>query len=189
MAHNKTAFDIDGVVTDTMAAFLRIAEEEYGISGLCKEQITSYWLEQCLPVPSDVVDAIVARIITDPEGVGLEPIPGAREVLRELAGEGPLRFVTARPDGRPMARWLTKTLGLPEGRIEVVATGAHAAKREVLLDLGVECFVEDHLETCISLHEAGITAIVFDQPWNRHPSPCPRVSSWSQLKRLIVPTS
>ncbi len=185
MSPNEIAFDIDGVVSDTMAAFLRIAREEYGIGGLSKEQITSYWLDQCLPIPPHVVEAIVARIIDDPLGVDMELLPGAKEVLRELARHGPLRFVTARPRGEPVARWLSLSLELPPERIQVVATGAHGAKAPLLTRMGVGLFVEDHLETCMAIQRAGITAVVFDQPWNRAPSPCPRVSGWEELAGLL----
>jgi len=36
------AFDVDGVIADTMTLFLELARREYGIAGLNYEDITSY---------------------------------------------------------------------------------------------------------------------------------------------------
>ncbi len=181
----EIGFDIDGVVTDTMAAFIRIAHEEYGIEGLSKERITSYWLDQCLDIPQRVVDEIVLRILEDPFGVGLEFLEGAKESLTRISRVSPLVFVTARPYEGPIREWLLTNLGLDADKIAVLATGKHSAKGGVLQDLGVRYFVEDHLGTCIDLCNQGVNAIVFDQPWNRSGNPCPRVRSWRELLSMI----
>ncbi len=178
-------FDIDGVVADTMAAFLRIAREEYGHCHLEKERITSYWLEECLDIPSETVGAIIQRILDDPFGVGLEPIDGARDALLRFAAEGPITFVTARPSGESIEEWLRDLLPeVPREDLRVIATGRHSAKKDVLRELGIGAFVEDHLETCEDLHAAGIWAAVFDQPWNRARTPWIRVSSWEEILAL-----
>lgn len=178
-------FDIDGVVADTMASFLRIAREEYGHRHLKKERITSYWLEECLDIPTDTVSAIIQRILDDPFGTALEPISGAREALLRFSAEGPLTFVTARPSKESIEAWLRDLLPevSPED-LRVIATGRHAAKKDVIQELGIEVFVEDHLETCEDLHAAGIRAIVFDQPWNRARTPWIRVGSWEEILAL-----
>jgi len=66
---NELAFDIDGVVADTMKAFIRIAKEEFGINYIRKEQITSYWIEECLPIPLDIIETIINRLLSDPFGI------------------------------------------------------------------------------------------------------------------------
>ena len=179
-------FDIDGVVADTMAAFLRIAREDFGFQGITREQITSYWLEECLPVPPDITGEIISRILRDPFGVRLEPISGAREALLEIGRRGPLTFVTARPLGAPIEEWLKAMLsGIPQERMRVIATGRHDAKAEVIRELGLRFFVEDHLETCKAIWRAGIATAVFDQPWNQGEVPFPRVYSWEEVLRFV----
>ena len=37
----SVAFDIDGVIADTMALFLDIARKEYRVNGICYEDMTS----------------------------------------------------------------------------------------------------------------------------------------------------
>ncbi len=182
----EIGFDIDGVVADTMDSFLRIAHRDYGIEGITKDRITSYWLEDCLPVPPDITTEIIGRLLEDPFGVELRPVAGAREVLSHLGGMFPLVFVTARPVGGPIEEWLRALLkDLPSERIHVIATGKHDAKVEVLRKLGVRCFVEDHLETCRAVWNAGIKAVVFDQPWNQGEVPFPRVRSWEEIMSLV----
>ncbi len=183
----EVGFDIDGVVADTMEAFLRLAREEYGIGGISKDQITSYWLEECLPIPRNVVEAIIDRILHDPFGIGLKPIPGAIETLTKIGMENRLIFVTARPVGEPIAKWLRMHLSqVPEGTIHVHATSTHAAKGEVLQQIGINCFIEDHLETCRSLARHGIKSVLYDQPWNQGKVPFLRVRSWAEIRNIIV---
>jgi len=182
----EIGFDIDGVVADTMKAFIRIAQEEFGINYISKEQITSYWIEECLPIPLDIIKTIINRLLADPFGIELEPLPGAREVLVRLVAQGRLTFVTARPVKEPIEAWLVSLLSeVPHEDIRVIATGHHSAKAEVLEELKLKYFVDDHLETCQDLHKRGIRTIVFDQPWNRGHTPFLRIRTWKDLSGII----
>jgi hypothetical protein len=69
--------------------------------------------------------------------------------------------------------------------IEVIATGSFEDKCGVLKDRGISCFVEDRLETCFLLADAGIEPVVFVQPWNRKPHPFAEVGSWQELEAMI----
>lgn len=182
----EIAFDIDGVVADTMESFLNVAKSEFGIKDLKKEQITSYWLEDCLSIPIETIHAIIDRLVHDPFGTSLMPIAGAKEAIFSLAAHSTVTFVTARPDGGPITSWLHSILpDVPKERLNVIATGEHARKVDVLKDLGAAYFVEDNLETCKALYAQGIKAIVFDQPWNRGYTPYLRVSSWLEIVTMI----
>lgn len=182
----KIGFDIDGVVADTMGAFIKVAKNRFGYS-LKKEDITTYYLGHCLNIPTGIVDEIIRQLLDDPFGVGLEPIEGAREVLLRLASLGsPLTFVTARPDFRSIEKWLLTILSeIGKNSIRVIATGKHSAKLSVVKELGLNSFLEDHLETCEELFQNGINSIVFDQPWNRASNSLQRVYSWVDFQELI----
>jgi uncharacterized HAD superfamily protein len=183
----EIGFDIDGVVADTMKAFIRIAQEEFGINYISKEQVTSYWIEECLPIPLDIINTIINHLLIDPCGFGLEPIPGAREVLIKLAPYGQLTFVTARPVKKPIENWLVSLLSdIPAKDIRVIATGHHLAKVKVLKELGLRYFIDDHLETCQDLHCKGIRTMIFDQPWNKGATPFLRIKSWEALSSIIA---
>ncbi len=180
------AFDIDGVIADTMTLFLEIARDEYGIRGVRYEDITSYQLEDCLDMEPGVIERIVTRIMDGDYSAPLKPISGAPEFLNRLAARSDsILFVTARPYIGPVEAWIRSLM--PEGpaAIDIVATGSFEAKTEVLTSRRIDHFVEDRLETCFALGAAGIVPILFTQPWNRQPHPFIEVSSWGELADLI----
>ncbi len=55
------AFDVDGVIADTMTLFLDIARDEFGINGITYEDMTCYILEECLDIDPAVITAILDR--------------------------------------------------------------------------------------------------------------------------------
>jgi uncharacterized protein len=179
------AFDIDGVVADTMGLFLTLGQDLFGIAHVRYTDITDYHLDRCLDIDPQTIGAIVERIIEGDYDCPLEPLRGAAKVLRRLGHYGPIRMVTARPKTGPMASWMEALL-LPERHpVEITATGSFEAKADVLAGQGVSHFVEDRLETCFFLEERGITPVLFRQPWNRQPHPFIEVSDWDQLEDLI----
>ena len=180
------AFDIDGVVADTMNLFLDIACNDFGLDHLRYEDITSYQLDQCLDIASEVLDALVRQLIEGHYSLPLEPIPGAPAVLGHLNTAGyPILFVTARPNIGPMQEWVKSVLNLGPGDCKIVATGSYEAKLAVLLEHNVTYFIEDRLETCFHLSEAGLVPVLFKQPWNREHHPFIEVGDWREVESLI----
>jgi 5'(3')-deoxyribonucleotidase len=180
------AFDVDGVFADTMTLFLDIAREEYGIHGIAYEDITCYSLEECIDIDTTVVEAILTQIVDGSYRAVLKPFQGAPEVITRM-GEihNPILFVTARPYQGHISDWIQNVLPLDSSSIEVVATGSFEGKADVLLNKNISYFVEDRLETCFSLEAAGITPVVFKQPWNRDRHPFMEVGNWDELEALI----
>ena len=180
------AFDIDGVVADTMGLFLEIARDDYGISHLAYEDITEYHLGNCLDVDQEVMEQILQDLMDGKYQQPLNPLPGAADLLNRLGrNNGGLLFVTARPYPGPIQTWLEELLAIPSTRIEVVTTGGFEAKLDVLKEHRKKWFVEDRLETCHLLAEAGINPIVFRQPWNRESHDYLEVASWPELAEEI----
>jgi uncharacterized protein len=183
------AFDIDGVVADTMAVFVRLARERYGFTWLTKEALRQYDLYACLNINREIVDELICMTLDDEHTRQVPAVDGAVEVLTRLARYGPLRFVTARFWPESIIRWLQETLSDVEPcRIMVFATGDPEAKYAVLRELRVRYFLEDRLETCKLLSQNGIQPLLFDQPWNRVPeaSAFPRIKTWSQLGQSVL---
>ena len=86
-----------------------------------------------------------------------------------------------------MESWFKSVLpNLPPERMTIVATGDPLEKLKPLLEHGRKYFVDDHPDTCRQLRQAGLEALVFDQPWNRRDVDLPRVKGWEALKALIV---
>ncbi|HHP7233998.1 MAG TPA: haloacid dehalogenase [Desulfobacterales bacterium] len=182
----SVAFDIDGVIADTMALFIDIAREDYGINGISVEQITEYSLERCLQIEPDVITQILMRIMRGDFRQPLKPMDGAAEVLASLADyRRPLLFVTARPTSETILAWIEELLAVAPDQVQVIATGTFEDKTDVLLGNGIRHFVEDRLETCYQVKAAGIEPVVYRQPWNRQHHPFAEVSNWLELKNLI----
>jgi uncharacterized HAD superfamily protein len=180
------AFDIDGVVADTMTLFLDILHHEYHLDGILYEDITRYNLAECLDIDLEIIDAVVKRILDGNYKSNLKPIEGAVEVLRRICLiHRPIVFVTARPYAGPIEEWLLKVLKVPPDAISAVATGTHEDKAEVLLRHSISHFVDDRLETCYLLKEDGITPLLFRQPWNREQHPFVEIKNWAELDAMI----
>lgn len=182
----SVAFDVDGVVADTMTLFLDIARIEYNITGPRYEDISCYALNECLDIDTQVIDAIITQLLDGNHRPTLSPIPGAAETLARLAGKHrPILFVTARPYVGPIAEWMAEALSLNSDSAELIASGSSEAKPDILLSRGISCFVEDRLDTCFRLSDVGITPILFRQPWNREDHPFTEVGNWAELASLM----
>lgn len=180
------AFDIDGVVADTMTLFLDITRDVFQINHIRYEHISCYDLAACTGLDQGVIDAVVERILDGNYSSELSEIDGASDVLTRLVNRhSPLLFVTARPYLGPIRDWMLALLPIAPRAIDVVTTGSFENKTEVLLKRNIVYFVEDRLDTCYRLHEAGIKPILFKQPWNREPHPFVEVGSWQELEGLI----
>jgi 5'(3')-deoxyribonucleotidase len=183
----SVAFDIDGVVADTMSLFIDIARDEFNLKNILYEQITSYSLEECLDINKEIMASIVKKLLDGNYSATLQPIKGAPKVLSRLCRKyGSVLFVTARPYPGPIKKWILENLSLGQPLIEIVTTGSFDAKAEILKDRNISYFVEDRLETCFTLKEAGITPILFKQPWNRQNNRFVEVGSWNELESLIA---
>lgn len=178
-------FDIDGVVADTMEAFIRLAWADYG-ARVQPEEITEFQVEDCLDLDPALVAEIFSRLLEEPIACGLRLMPYARQVLTSFAGHAPLTFITARPQEKPVARWLKKELGAQVyARVRLVATGEHDNKAAHIKEMGLAFFVDDRAQTCLQLAgEEGIQPIVYRQPWNHGRHALPEVECWRSIHAL-----
>ncbi|MHB1014179.1 MAG: 5' nucleotidase, NT5C type [Desulfurivibrionaceae bacterium] len=182
---SRIGFDIDGVVADTMEAFIRLARTGYGAK-VRPEEITEFQVEDCLDIDPLVVEEIFSRLLEEPIACGLRLMTHARRVLTGFAAHGPLTFITARPQKKPIARWLKKELG-PQvyGRVRLVATGEHDGKADPIKEMGLAFFVDDRAQTCLQLaNEEGIQPIVYRQAWNQGRHALPEVENWRTIHAL-----
>ncbi|MEN8258908.1 MAG: hypothetical protein ABFS09_13695 [Thermodesulfobacteriota bacterium] len=182
----QIGFDIDCVVADTMEAFIRLADQEHNIAVL-PEQITDFTVENCLPIDPEIIESIFLRLLDAPVKNKLLPMENAVPVLEKFASYAPLTFVTARPNRTPIYDWLAATLGpqvMTEARL--VAMGDHNGKVDHIKDLGISYFIDDRFETCEEIAAHGITAIVYNQPWNENRHSLPTVRSWADIEALCA---
>lgn len=179
------AFDVDGVIANTMKLFIDIAREVYDIHHIRYEQITAYDLNQTLDLDPEMIQTIADRITEGDYPCELAPMPGAADVLKRLGALGPIQMVTARPHLGPIQQWMADLVGTSNGGLQILATGRFDAKPDILQSRCITHFVEDRLETCYLLCERQITPILFVQPWNRQNHPFLEVDGWQELDALI----
>ncbi len=180
-------FDFDGVVADTAEAFLRLACEEYGHCSFSVEDITCFEVENCLDMDRKTVEEIFSRILVDSVAAGLRPMPGAVEVMTELSRTASVTIVTARPLAHPVLEWLHAVFpaSVADG-VKLVAMGDHDGKAAHIRREGLLYFIDDRPRTCMQLAAAGITPLVFSQPWNRHRHDFQTVSCWHDIRNLCL---
>ncbi len=182
---NKIGFDFDGVVADIGEAFIRMACEQYEFCSFTLEDITSFQVEECIPVPSSIIEKIFTDILDDSLATQLKPLPGAVEVLTDLTRLCPVTIITARPLENPVHDWLDAFFSSQaKSRITLVAMGDHDDKVRYAHEHDLDYFVDDRLETCRQMDAAGIQPLIFRQPWNISDS-IPSVSSWQEIRSLL----
>lgn len=183
----RLAFDIDGVIADTMTLFLDICRDSYGLVDLKYEKITDWDLADNLNISAEIVEEILARVLDGNYRTPLPAIDGAADVLNRIGRHcGELLMVTARPHRGPIDKWMHQQLDLEPGSIDIVCTGSFEGKIDVLRERRMKYFVEDRLDTCFILDEAGFVPILYKQPWNRQTHPFVEVGSWQEFESLIA---
>jgi len=190
IAADEIGFDLDGVIADTAESFLRIACSKYGYCSFTREDITNFELENCIPVPHDLVYEIFTEILTDSLATGLKPMKGAVETLTLLAENSPITIITARPILQPVLDWIDAFFPAEtRDATRVIATGDHNDKIRYIHEHGLKYFVDDRAETCIQLASANIIPFVFSQPWNQNRHNLQSVADWAEVRELITPST
>jgi len=183
----QIGFDIDGVVADTMEAFIRIADRDHSLK-LRPEEITDFMVEDCLDISPEIIDEIFDRLLCDPVGAELKPMPECLPILEEMATRSSLTFITARPELEPIGTWLEKHLSMKAFAGScLIATGDHDDKLQYIRKMGLKYFVDDRHLTCNRLAlEKDIIPIVFSQPWNRGKHILHSVENWKTIGEYCI---
>lgn len=178
--------DFDGVIGDTGRAFLQIACDRYGFCDLQYQNMTDFFAVDCTDIPEDIISDIFKSLHDEPLASGLQPAPGALEALRAFAKRTRPVIITARSDDEPLAQWLKHYLDTETfSRIDTIAMTDHDNKVPFCRERGITHFIDDRGETCRQMEEAGITPILFRQPWNREYNEFTTVESWQDILGFV----
>lgn len=183
----EIGFDLDGVIADTAEAFIRLACEEHAFCSFTLKDITTFQVEECLDIPLPVVDRIFGDILIDSLATGLQPMPGAVEVISEMTEAAPVTIITARSLQQPVQDWLEHFFPSTAcANIHLVAMGRHDDKARYIHEHGLRYFVDDRAETCLQLAATSITPFVFSQPWNQGKHELRSVANWNEIHALLT---
>lgn len=178
MGHLTIVLDMDGVIADFHGTLI----EKVG----APKRMDSWKWEDWYP--GDEKRQIEAKAFTSsPDSYHfLQPLPGARKSIRKIAEAGnKIYIVTGRPEGADWVTqdWVNKYL---RGDIEKVFVVGHASKVGTIKELSPHLVVDDNADTIHQLVEAGIGAVVFNQPWNQDVKDAPRVYGWTHLRKVVL---
>ncbi len=183
---HEIGFDLDGVIADTAEAFIRLACHEYNHCSFRLEDITSFQVEECLDIPTSLVEQIFYAILKDSLGSGLQPMSGAVETITSMTEKATVTIITARPLQQPVTDWLDHFFPAKAcEKINLVAMGDHDDKARYIQEHQLQYFVDDRVETCLQLAATGITPIVYNQPWNQGRHKLQTVSSWQEIEAKL----
>lgn len=179
-------FDFDGVIADIGEAFLRLAADEHKYT-INLGDITSFQVETCTNIPEAVVHQIFDDILEDSLATGLQPIPGALEVLVELAMYSRVKIITARNQDQPVIDWLDSHLPINAcAKIDVIAMHDHDQKVRFIQEHNLQFFVDDRAETCAQVAQANLHPLLYRQPWNSGWNDFTTVENWQQIADFIL---
>lgn len=108
----------------------------------------------------------------------------AKKVLQKLAKKHELYIVTARSDfysinSKKLVEEYIKQERLPIK--EIYFDCFEEGKAEKCVELGIDLFIDDHVNNCLAVQNKGIDALLFE---NKHDN-LKSVSNWNQIKRYV----
>jgi 5'-nucleotidase len=177
--------DLDGVCADYEGAFRASVARQRSLdaSGLPPQTKMDAYSEWGLTF-DEFEEAHRRAVLEDRMFRHMEPLPGVSEALWELSDRGIwIRIITH----RLIFNWAHETSAadtaawLDENRIPYRDLCFIGDKPNV----GADLYVDDSPGNIVSLREAGKTAMVFDQPYNRH-LPGPRATAWSDVVAFVT---
>jgi len=179
------AFDLDGVIADSLQAYLDHFNKRYGVR-LSKSKITTYRLEELPGLDTQKLLETLEVVFSDLYRI--LPIPGSIECLERycrVVGKVPIISHRFGKNGIAGAKnWLDRYL-----REKYTLTIADPKRKvEIVRERNYFGMVEDNPDTALRVAEAGILSIVFHTPYNqsvKHPN-IVRVYDWSGLEKVLT---
>ncbi len=198
----KIGIDVDDVVADCAAPYLRAFAAEFGVD-LGDQPLGWQLLDTFTDIPREDREEFRVRLYGGPFFSQLECYAECGDALARLAGAGhTLHFITARSERRRAVteEWLERngllrhatgvhlrTLGdfVPRS---YDASGSASYKVAKALELRLDAFCEDDPVVTRELAEAGVRVFLFDRPWNADASHerITRVAGWDDVVEVVM---
>jgi len=174
--------DIDGVIVDLGSAMLPLLSEVCARPVLYQD-LCSWDLGEALSISEETMNRTWERLFDSDALRHAPPIKGAVEGLSVL-NKHEIWLVTSRP--MSIASLTLSWLHDNKVSYDHIVFDKRGDKLSVGPKFNV--FVEDFLDETITIADAGIFTILFDQPWNQTsklPANCKRAYDWDGVLQLI----
>jgi 5'(3')-deoxyribonucleotidase len=160
----KIAFDVDGVVLQSINYILEQINMEKGVSITPDDLFT--WDLDAIGVDSETLRKAILRMYSVPE---IKPYHGAAETLASIHRKtnAPLLFITGRSEPQSAERQLERLNWLPS-RPPMIVTGGARYKLPYFLETGADFIIEDDPEHLQAYLDAGVGVGLMVRPWNRN---------------------
>lgn len=182
-------FDIDGVILDYFSGLIGWAEGRGVRIGCQSHEVDTYSMAQAFPdLDEQDIMEMIRLFSVEPEFGLLEPYPGAVEAITGLVQDFPeMELVAITSAGRSE---ITKTLRLqnlahmPFSEVHVIPLGA--SKRSYFDNLPKgSLYVDDLDHHARSAEDAGLTSVLYRQPYNADIDYHNAVEGWEELEACI----
>jgi len=188
----RFAIDMDGVVSNFHASLIDVANVIWP-GRFPKSFVPDSWLYEGHLTELELNQVMSAIHHVPYFWENQTPLPGMEELRAGLLPKDEAVFITARADtkGEPAtvqtAKWLHYRQLWPRGGYSsVIRVEDPAHKKDLFRALKLTNFLDDYAPTVEELNQIeGVQAFVFDQPWNRHATELPRVSSVTEYLAKI----
>ncbi len=145
----KIGLDIDGVLADFARAWHELYNE-------INPRPTTWYFD---PKIGKRFEAMRKANTLDEFYLNIQPLIYPKEIPFE-----PYCYITSRPvKGEITEQWLKKN-GFPEK--PVISLDIRQSKVEAARNVGVDIFVDDHIDNFIELNNGGVTTYLYTAPWN-----------------------
>lgn len=182
MARLVIGLDIDGVIVDYASAMLPLLSEICG-RPIEYQDLGNRDLGDALNIDGKTVTYVWERVLISNFLRNAQPINGAIAGLSALS-QHEIWLVTGRPASM---RHLTE-LWFQKKNVKYNNMVFDRIENKLAVGRGFDVFVEDYLEEACAIAEAGVSSILFDQPWNQAPAlpeKCQRVYDWNGIVQAI----
>lgn len=180
----KIAFDVDGVVLQSINYILDHINEQKGLKVTPDDLFT--WDLDSIGVDSETLRKAILNMYT---AASIQPYERAADVLGRIhqRTQEPLLFITGRSDPQSATRQLEKLPWNPTPP-PMIVTGGHRYKVPYFQDTGAQFIIEDDPEHLQAYMDAGMGVGLMVRPWNRD---CRipvtrRFESWDDVERWFL---
>lgn len=181
MVRLRLGIDMDGVIVDFNAGWIRLYNEEFGDD--LRPEDAVMWSSPTALTAFETMGQFWRWARDCSHGASLfrhlDPYPGALDAVDRLAGDHDIVIVTTKP------RYAVEDTMAWLADHEVPATEVHIVDDKTTVDCDV--YLDDSDDNIVALGHHRRDAVVcrFVRPWNRHHEGTVPVEDWGQFEHVV----